>query len=352
MKNKISGNKFFMFAVLAVSVARLLFSPVTEEASAAENKKVILGGQAIGVKLYTKGVHVLKLSDAETAEGLKTPAKDAGIKKGDYITHVDDTEIVSYEQFSNLIQNKDAVNLTLMRNNENHVKTMNPAKCTDGVYRAGIWVRDSAAGIGTVTFYDKEDELFVALGHGITDADTKKLLQSGSGQAQIIDVTSVVKGTEGVPGELNGEFKGKDGYIGDLIENTKTGTYFKLMTDVNGIEVPIASKDFVREGEAEIWSTLDGSETKAYKVRITKVIRSNIFTPKGMLIEVTDPLLLEKTGGVVCGMSGSPIVQDGKLVGAVTHVFVNDPTRGYGIFIENMLAEEKNKKESLYSFLF
>ncbi len=341
MKNK--TKRFLCFAVLAVAVARLCVISVTEEAAAAAGKTVILGGQAIGVKLYTKGVHVLKLSDVETTDGLKEPAKKAGLKKGDYITHVDSVEIISYEHFSQQIQNKSEVTLTILRNEEQMIKKLNPAVGKDGIYRAGIWVRDSTAGIGTVTFYDPESKIAGALGHGIADADTGMLLTPNHGQAYAAAISSVTKGKNGIAGEINGVFSGEEGYLGKLLKNTDTGTYFAF-DHYTGTEIPVAADNQVHEGEAAIYSTVAGTEPKSYTINITKIIRSSIFSSKGMLIEVTDPELLQKTGGIVCGMSGSPVIQNGKLVGAVTHVFINDPTRGYGIFIENMLAEVEKIK--------
>lgn len=327
----------FFFAVLAVSVTRLFAFPVTEAATNTP-KTVILGGHAIGVKLYTEGIHVLKLSDVQTTDGLKEPAKKAGIKKGDYITHVDNEEITSYEAFSNAIQNKLQVKLTILRDGDTIYKTLYPAKDKTNIDRAGIWVRDSAAGIGTLTYFDPETSTAVALGHGITDTDTKALLFPKRGIAQKVAINSVTKGSSGVPGEINGVFLNEAPVLGELTHNTEAGAYFKF-ENFKGTEIPVAGPENIHEGKAYIYSTIDGQEIKPYTVNITKIIRSSIFMPKGMMIEVTDLNLIKKTGGVVCGMSGSPVVQDGKLVGAVTHVFVNDPTKGYGIFIENMMTK-------------
>jgi stage IV sporulation protein B len=166
------------------------------------------------------------------------------------------------------------------------------------------------------------------------------MLLPGGGKAENVRVTSVTKGKEGVPGELNGDFSGK--MLGEIYLNTETGAYFKYDAPVSGEKVQVADHSEVTEGNATIISTIDGTEPKPYSVRIVKVIKSSLFTTKGMLIEVTDEKLLQKTGGVVCGMSGSPIIQNGKLIGAVTHVFVNDPTRGYGIFIDNMYSKIKS----------
>ncbi len=325
----------FFFAVLAVSVARLFCFPVTEAASVT-GKTVILGGQPIGVKLYTKGIHVLKLSEVETAKGNKEPAKKAGIRKGDYITHVDGNEIYSYEAFTNAIQERDKVEITVSRNSETLNKILYPEKDKENISRAGIWVRDSAAGIGTLTYYDPKTKSAVALGHGITDIDTKALLNPECGQAQKVSITSVTKGSSGVPGEINGTFLEQNSFLGNLTANTENGAYF-IFDNFDGTTIPVADANTVHEGKAYIYSTIEGQTPKAYTINISKIIRSSIFSPKGMMIEVTDQNLINKTGGVVCGMSGSPVVQDGKLVGAVTHVFVNDPKKGYGIFIQSMM---------------
>ncbi len=344
MKNKYVKQKFLCFAVLAVAFARLVvLSAAQETVSGAETKKVVLGGQTIGIKLYADGIHVLKLSDVETADGLKEPAKKAGIKKGDYITHVNGVRVTSYEQFSALIQNQNEVLLTVSQNGEKQMKKLKPAVGKDGVYRAGIWVRDSTAGIGTVTFLDSATKTAGALGHGITDPDTGVLL-IGSGRVYKASVASVSPAKDGVPGELNGNFAGEEGYIGSLIKNTDTGAFFSV-TDCSGTEIPVAADEEVHEGAAFMYSTIDGTEVKPYTVRITKIIRSSIFSSKGMLIEVTDPFLLKKTGGILCGMSGSPLVQDGRLVGAVTHVFLNNSTKGYAVSIGSMLDKTEMVKQ-------
>ncbi|MBR3943278.1 MAG: SpoIVB peptidase [Clostridia bacterium] len=338
-------RKFKIFAVVifAVAVARLAVDTTVAEVAANRPKTVVLGGRVIGVKLYTKGVHVLKLSDVETTNGQKEPAKKVGIKVGDYITHVNGKAIESYEQFSLCLQNKSEVKLTVNRGGENLFVKLKPAVGKDGVYRAGLWVRDSIAGLGTLTFFDPETKTAVALGHGITDSETGSLLIPQKGKAYNALVTSYEKGKSGDAGALNGAFADESGYLGEMFSNSKTGAYFTF-ENLNGIQVPVARHNEVKEGEAVIYSTVSGDEAKPYSVKIEKVIKSSIFTTKGMLIKVTDKELLNQTGGIVCGMSGSPILQNGKLVGAVTHVFVNDPTRGYGIFIENMLAEaEKNQ---------
>ncbi|MBQ2967252.1 MAG: SpoIVB peptidase [Clostridia bacterium] len=335
--------KIFTCAVLAAAVARLFVVSAAEQVSSVENKTVVLGGQVIGVKLYTKGIHVLKLSDVETTDGKKEPAKKAGLKVGDYITHVDGKYITAYEQFADCLQGKTEVMLSVSRGKESLNIRLEPAVGKDGIYRAGIWVRDSIAGLGTVTCFDPATNHAVALGHGITDTETGLMLIPARGRAYKAYVTSVDKGKNGKAGALNGSFADENGYLGEMLSNSKTGAYFEFLR-FEGLEIPVATHQEVQEGEAVIYSTVSGDEVKPYTVNIKKVIKSSLYTTKGMILEVTDPSLLKQTGGIVCGMSGSPLVQNGKLIGAVTHVFVNDPTKGYGIFIENMLTEaEKNK---------
>ena len=203
-------------------------------------------------------------------------------------------------------------------------------------YKAGFWVRDSSAGIGTLTFYDPENLSFAGLGHAVCDVDTGTVLPFSSGEIVTAAITKVKKGTAGAPGELGGTFTGTE-RLGTVKINNETGLYGTLEYEIGGISVPLAPKQEIYEGAAVILSTIDGTETAEYDIIIEKISLSDDSLTKNMIIRVTDDDLIEITGGIVQGMSGSPIIQDGKLVGAVTHVFVNDPTKGYGIFIENML---------------
>lgn len=211
----------------------------------------------------------------------------------------------------------------------------------DGSYKLGAWIRDSMAGIGTITFYDPESGIFGALGHGINDVDTAQLMPLQAGSIMYAEVTDVQKGASGAPGELHGTFQvNRD--MGDLFANTGSGVFGTLSDAslVNGIEpVAVAERSEVQVGPAVIRSNIAGEKVEEYQVEITRIYPSNGEDTRNLMVKVTDPALLDATGGIVQGMSGSPILQNGKLVGAVTHVLVNDPTQGYGILAENMLAQ-------------
>ena len=226
--------------------------------------------------------------------------------------------------------------------------TVQAVQCsTDGAYKLGAWIRDSMAGIGTMTFYDPDSGVFGALGHGISDVDTAQLMPLSSGSIMYAEVTDVKKGESGNPGELHGAFQVSQD-MGSLYANTQRGV-FGYLTDqclTQGIEpVELAAREQVQVGEATILSNIAGDQVEEYTVEITHIYPENDDDPRNMMIKVTDPRLLEATGGIVQGMSGSPILQNGRLVGAVTHVLVNDPTQGYGILAENMLdaAEQQSR---------
>ena len=213
-----------------------------------------------------------------------------------------------------------------------------------GSYQLGVWLRDSMAGIGTMTFYDPDSGVFAALGHGINDVDTAQLMPLQSGSIMYSEVTDVKKGEKGAPGELHGAFQvNRD--LGELYANTASGVFGRLEdgTLTDGLEpVPVAERKEVKTGAATILSNIAGDQVEEYQVEIIRVYPANGADTRNLMLKVTDPRLLETTGGIVQGMSGSPILQNGKLVGAVTHVLVNDPTQGYGILAENMLLEAEN----------
>lgn len=342
MKNKAKG-------ILSVLIIFILFTCgfVAGGISDVSTKKsnlpdtLIPGGNLIGVKFYINGVHVLNSDSVETESGKKTPAKDAGLKKGDYIIEVNSVPVFTNEDLSRLIQFSDQAELTVLRNGYKFRTTIRLAISTaDGNKKLGLWVRDSTAGIGTVTFYNPENKTFGALGHAIADQDTEKILLMRSASAYNASVTTIRKGKSGEPGELGGVFLTDDRYSGELFSNSPSGIFGTYNTlKLSHSPIPVARQSEVTEGDATIYCCINGEEINQYKIEISKIIKSSLYTSKGMVIRITDPKLLEKTDGIVQGMSGSPIIQNGKLVGAITHVFVNDPSRGYGIFIENMLTE-------------
>ena len=297
-------------------------------------------GQAVGIKLFADGVLVVDVSSLEGISG-KSPAQKCGIKEGDLILTFNDRKISSTEHLQELLrQNGDQpAKLQLQRGQEVKTVDITPVCAADGSVRLGAWIRDSMAGIGTMTYYDPESGSFGALGHGITDVDTAQLMSLGSGSIMETAVKAVKKGERGDPGELRGDFTVQRD-VGTLTANTNGGIFGKV-ADAGFIDatqaLPVAQAREVKCGPATILSTVSGHETREYQVEILRLYGSGHDT-RNLLLKVTDPQLLEATGGIVQGMSGSPILQNGKFVGAVTHVLIDDPSRGYGIFMENMLT--------------
>ncbi len=317
----------------------------TMEINVIPNKEVVACGNAIGVKIRTKGLLVIGISDVEDTSGNKSfPAKQSGIKPGDMILQANENDLVSINDLIEQIDESDGqdIHLSIKHGNEIVERYIKPVKSSDdNRYHLGLWVRDSTAGIGTLTFYDPDSKSFGALGHGITDIDTGKIMPVKEGEILESTILSVKKGKQGAPGELKGIFMEQRKRLGVINKNSEFGIYGKLEDNassrIEGKLYPVALKSQLKEGPAKILSNIDGSDVKEYDVEIQKVSRQKLDSAKGMVIKVTDPRLLSLTGGIVQGMSGSPIIQDGRIVGAVTHVLVNDPTRGYGIFIEKML---------------
>jgi len=310
-----------------------------------EDEMLIPGGESIGIKIHTDGLIVVRISSVQTDDGQNlTPAKEAGLKEADIIMKAGGEKVKNSEHFSSLINEKGAggIELEIMRDNQPHTLKLTPVLTGDG-YKIGAWVRDSSAGIGTLTFVKPDTKVFASLGHGISDTDTSLLLDVGQGSITDCKIVSVKRGQKGTPGELRGIFEGND--TGVISQNSSIGVY-GVYDDVKALDKTprkIASRFETREGKATIICTVDTNGPTEYDIEIEKVM-TNSTDAKGMIVKVTDERLLEKTGGIVQGMSGSPILQNGKIVGAVTHVFVNDPTRGYGIFIENMLSEVEKIK--------
>jgi stage IV sporulation protein B len=305
------------------------------------------GGQPVGVKLNTKGVLIVALSDIETEDGKSvSPGAVGGLQIGDSITKIDNTAINSAEQVARIIGSCEGKEMTLSINRKgtNLSKKITPVKSSsDSKFKMGLWIRDSTAGVGTLTFYDSKSKKFAALGHPITDADTGTMLSISSGQIISSSIVSVRKGMRGNPGELKGIFVDEEVTLGDISKNTECGVFGStnknLVNSKYAKPMKIGLRNEIKEGPAQIITTVDGDEPKAYDIEIQKLLQQDEPGPKSMVIRVTDEELLNKTGGIVQGMSGSPIIQNNKIVGAVTHVLINKPDVGYGIYIEWMLKD-------------
>lgn len=304
-----------------------------------QQRTVMVCGTPFGIKMYTDGVLVVGLSDVTTAAGRVNPAAAAGVKVGDVIEAVNGQEATDSKQVSRLIRECEGGRLTLRlrRDGVAFDAVLTPVRsATEQGYQAGMWIRDSAAGVGTLTFYDPATGVFGGLGHAVCDVDTGATMPLGSGEVVPARVFGIVPGQAGTPGELKGCFE--PGSLGRLTINGEEGLYGVLsLYPVGAVSLPAAGRQEVEEGAAQILCTLDGIRPRYYDVVIEQVRRGGMNASRNMVVRVTDPDLLALTGGIVQGMSGSPIIQNGKLVGAVTHVLVDDPTKGYGIFAENML---------------
>ena len=304
----------------------------------AVSRRVVPLGRAVGIKLFSDGVLVVGLSAMETDQGSKSPGKDCGLKLGDVITHVDGDQVDTIQQVQTLVARHKDQPLTIqaMRGEKQMQLTAAPVANRQGTYQLGVWLRDSMAGIGTMTFWDPDTGVFAALGHGINDVDTAALMPLESGGIMAATVSGVERGRVGAPGELHGDFD-LTADLGSLYANTSQGVFGRTAQPLSdrAETVEVARADQVRTGPATILSNIRGDQVEEFQVEITHVSRSGDGT-RNLMLEVTDPKLLSATGGIVQGMSGSPILQDGRLAGAVTHVLIDDPTRGYGIFAENM----------------
>lgn len=316
------------------------------EVEVSPEKKLIPGGSAIGVALRTEGVLVVGTSDLSDAS---SPASLCGIRPGDVLRKVNGVTITSSDQLSGLIAEagEQPLPVEYMRDGVVMTTTMTPKlDSSTGTFRIGAWVRDSTAGVGTLSFYDPETGNYAALGHAITDGDTGKVLTVGEGEILKANVVAVQKGVKGTPGELKGSFLREAVVLGDIQTNDVLGIYGAMdEAPVNPLYpdgLPIGLRSGVHTGAATILSTIDGTGIQAFDVEITKVNQQSAPAQKSMVLRVTDERLLEATGGIVQGMSGSPIIQDGRIIGAVTHVFVSDPTQGYGLYIDWMLQKASN----------
>ena len=304
------------------------------------------GGDSVGVRLSSNGVLVVGYSKIKSkGEEKESPAKEVGIEIGDLITKVNNKTIKSCSEFISKVKeckNK-KITLEIERGSQTITKEVVPKKEENGEYKLGIWIRDSTAGVGTLTFFDEETGKFGALGHPVTDGDTNKLFSIEEGDILESSILSVKKGEKGNPGELRGIFLYESNPIGKIEKNTQCGIFGcnkeNLKEYNKNSPMKVGFKEEIQLGKASIITTIDESGPKEYEIEIVKLFNQEEPTAKSMVIKVTDPELLEKTGGIVQGMSGSPIIQNNKIIGAVTHVLINKPDVGYGVYIDWMLKD-------------
>lgn len=316
------------FMGLSIKNVKLCFMP---------EKKVEVIGKPVGICVDTKGVLVLGTGKVNCTDGKSyMPCRDS-IMSGDIITKINGVATENKEELEKLVNTGGNLHINILRNGKDMEFDIKPVICEeDKKYKLGLWVRDSTQGIGTITYYDRESNTFGALGHPINDVDTGKLMEIEGGEILEADVGKTMKGRAGAPGSLVGDIH-FDETIGYIKSNNKNGIFGSLSEELNGVEMPIGYKNNVKTGNGSIYMNLMGDSVEKFSIHIDSINRYNTSDTKNFVFTVTDKRLLSQTGGIVQGMSGCPIVQDGKLIGAVTHVFVNDPTKGYGIFIENMM---------------
>lgn len=321
-----------MIRYVCFLLTAVLLFPVMTASSLDSRRTVRIGGMPFGLTMYTNGVIVISV-DAS----YDSPAKKAGLHENDIITAANGVTVSSNEQLQEIITSSGGadIELSVLRDKSPISLSITPEQDESGSYTAGIWVRDSTAGLGTVTYFDESTHSVGALGHGICDRDTGMLMPLKSGKIVKAEISSVTKAKKGVAGGLNGFMT--DDEIGGMTVNSGYGIFGKYTVQPTSDEYVCALDSEIKTGAATLYTTLDDGGVGKYEVKIEKLnLSSN--SGQNMVIRVVDEDLLAKTGGIVQGMSGSPIVQDNKLIGAVTHVFVNSPEKGYGITIGNMLS--------------
>ena len=336
-KRALRGGAALALALLLCAAMPAGAAAVTADGAgqAASARMLVPVGHTVGIKLFARGVMVVKAPESGT------PAEDCGLQSGDIIVKCGGVSVTSTEQFQALLQEngETATDLQVRREGESVTLSVSPEQNQEGAYCIGAWIRDSMAGIGTMTYYDPDSGAFGALGHGITDTDTALLMPFASGSILPSTVKAVKKGAVGDAGELRGDFD-LSCDLGDLSANTASGIFGTLdpgeFTERLGDPMPVAAAAEVHAGPATILSNVEGDSVEEYDIEILQVVEDSA-DGRDLVISVTDPELLSATGGIVQGMSGSPILQDGKFAGAVTHVLLNDPSKGYGILMETML---------------
>ena len=309
---------------------------------------VIPVGNIAGLKLYTSGVLVVGMSEIEGEDSkIYKPYENTGIEEGDTIVKINDNEINTTDELIEKVNMSkgEKVEIEYIHDEETKECSITPVKTNEEEYKLGLWVRDSAAGVGTVSFYEPDTHIFGALGHGITDIDTGDLLNIAEGEFVTAKILDIKKGEDGNPGKIQGTVEEQE-TIGEISKNTEFGIYGKIK-DISSLnidtskEMEVALRDEIQLGKATILCSLDNQTVGEYEIEITKINKENNYNNKSMEIKVTDEKLIEKTGGIIQGMSGSPIIQNGKFIGAITHVLVNSSTEGYAIFGDLMLKQSK-----------
>ena len=328
-KMELELNLFNLFSVKEVTVNVI---PKTT---------VIPIGKAIGMKMYTKGVLVVGLSEID---GQK-PYEKTGIETGDKIVKINNTKINNTDELITCVNSSKGkeITITYISNNEEETVELKPVQTGENEYKLGLWVRDAAAGVGTLTFYEPQTGQFGALGHGINDVDTYELIDIANGELVTANIIDIVKGEDGTPGEIRGVIDGGT-TIGTISKNTNYGVYGKVenmakLNTNNTNEIEVANRNEITTGKAQIMCELENGKIENYEIEIQKIFIENNQNNKSMLIKITDKNLIEKTGGIIQGMSGAPIIQNGKFVGAVTHVLVNDSKMGYAVFADLMIKQ-------------
>ncbi|MFS0672764.1 SpoIVB peptidase [Ornithinibacillus sp. 179-J 7C1 HS] len=335
------GDSQLFYSVMGVPIKKV-------DVSVLKDVKVIPGGQSIGVQLQTLGVLVVGHHLVNSDNGTLSPGEEAEIKVGDVIMEINGHKIEEMKDVKPIVEeagkNSEALNVKVKRGNETFNTELKPVlDKKENEFRIGLYIRDSAAGIGTMTFFEPKSKKYGALGHVISDMDTKKPIEIHDGTIVRSTVTSIQKGNNGTPGEKQAKFSIRENKIGSITKNSPFGIFGKLNESIENGKydqpMPIALSHEVKEGPAKILTVIDGEKVEEFDVEIVSSVPQKTPATKGMVIQITDKKLLEATGGIVQGMSGSPIIQNGKVIGAVTHVFVNDPTSGYGVHIEWMLQD-------------
>ena len=340
--NEKSATKTYHLSFLGMNLK-------TITADVVEDRKVIPLGNIVGLKLYTQGILVVGMNELQGEDNkIYKPYEEAGLQQGDNIIKANQEIIESTKDLIQCVsKNKGkTIKIVYLRDGKEKNTTITPVKTGRNMYQLGLWVRDAAAGVGTLSFYDSKTNSIVSLGHGIQDIDTGEMVTISSGEFVTSRIVTIEKGKKDQPGRIEGNIENSKG-VGTIYSNTPFGVYGhlenkNLLSNVPMQEIEVAKRSAIKEGEASILCTLENGKVEEYKVKIQKVFQNNNKNNKSMIVKVIDERLLEKTGGIIQGMSGSPILQNGKLIGALTHVLVSDPTTGYGVFADLMLAGGKS----------